>query len=64
MKFVLHIDCDNAAFEDGAYGEVARILGEAAIQIEQQGRLGSASGGTLRDLNGNRVGGWWVEVAA
>lgn len=50
MRFVLEIDCDNAAFEgDQRYCEVHRILQE----IDP-----SEGPPTLRDINGNRVGEW------
>lgn len=60
MRFMLEIDCDNAAFgstdltADGISernAEVARILREAADRIE-----GGALAVKLRDVNGNTVG--------
>lgn len=53
-KFRLHLDCDNAAFEDAPGEEIARILREAADRIES----GDLPGGftNLRDMNGNAVG--------
>ncbi len=42
---------DNAAFEDGAATESARILREIAKRIE-----GGDLAGPVRDLNGNTVG--------
>lgn len=60
MKFLLEIDCDNAAFEFGGQGEVARILKEASLSLQNRGcledmaRFGSTI--VLRDYNGNNVG--------
>ena len=48
MRFNLTIDCDNAAFEEDAAGEVARIVAEY-FQGEPDNR-------PLFDVNGNRVG--------
>lgn len=51
MIFCLHIDTDNAAFEDDRGAEIARILREAAGHVES---------GTMQrrchDINGNTVG--------
>ena len=57
MKFKLEIDCDNAAFEDDAAGEVMRILNDLAERIP------IVIGRTLNlyDVNGNSVGRAWVE---
>jgi hypothetical protein len=49
--FTLTIECDNAAFENDPLGEVARILREAAYQLDQ-----GQDGFKLRDINGNTVG--------
>jgi hypothetical protein len=50
-KFRVEIDTFNAAFEDGAHQEVARILREIADRVEQ-----GSDGGPVRDINGNTVG--------
>jgi len=66
MKFRLEFDMDNAAFDDnevGANQETARILKALASKIALQGdnlRLGDDEG-PLYDINGNRIGVWWVE---
>jgi hypothetical protein len=49
--FRLRIDTKNAAFEGRTLAELARLLREAAQDLERGYR-----GGTLRDLNGNTVG--------
>ena len=49
-KFTLEIRCDNAAFVGDPQAEIARILRDAANAVETQAH------GTLRDVNGNRVG--------
>lgn len=51
MKFTLEINCNNAAFEDGATFEIARILRELADDLDA-----GHSTTVLRDANGNRVG--------
>jgi hypothetical protein len=58
MKFVLQIDCDNAAFEEyGKHNEVARIIEKIATSLVAF----HADHGTPRDLNGNTVGDWKFE---
>lgn len=55
MKFLLHIECDNAAFEDDPLTEVARIL---RTEADKMARFwdGNEWDDTLLDLNGNKVG--------
>ena len=51
--FKLDIKTENAAFEDDQCGvEIARILREIADKFDR----GEPSAGTVRDVNGNRVG--------
>jgi hypothetical protein len=57
--FTLTITTDNAAFEEDARGEVARILRTAAAAIEA-GR----DTARLRDANGNTVGSFDLDVRA
>jgi hypothetical protein len=56
MKFKLHLDCGNAAFDDGANGtaETARILRELAGRIEGHGTFADVL--RIYDINGNHVG--------
>lgn len=54
--FTVTIDTDNAAFEDGAGIEVARILRDIAEQVEDARPENSTI--SVFDVNGNRVGGW------
>lgn len=50
--FKLEIDTGNAAFEDEGKGyEIARILRDIAAKVEN-----GADSGSVRDLNGNKVG--------
>jgi len=51
MIFKLSIECDNAAFEEDLFGEVGRILRQAAQKMERHDIPG-----TLFDSNGNSVG--------
>lgn len=57
VKFKLELSSGNAAFQDDALGEVSRILCEIAGQIDS-GR----DHGSCRDINGNAVGKWWIDV--
>lgn len=50
-KFILEIDCDSEAFDDG-YTELTKLLIQAANHV-QDGRFSWQ----LTDTNGNRVGG-------
>lgn len=54
MKFTLEIECDNAAFEDDATVEIARILRQLAESVPNL--AGTYGFIPLRDINGNRVG--------
>jgi hypothetical protein len=47
----LEIETTNAAFDDP--NEVPRLLREVATKIEA-----GKDGGIIRDVNGNKVGGW------
>lgn len=49
MDITITINCDNAAFEDDAHGEVASIL----LEWIESGELSNRK---LRDANGNTVG--------
>lgn len=55
--FTLEIETDNAAFGDNnLLIETARILRDAANKVEQ-----GEHPGTLRDVNGNKVGAYQFE---
>lgn len=60
MKLVIEIDCNHAAFEDGAFEECWDILTRWAQNKghEQFQRLKdvNSTATTLRDYNGNTVG--------
>lgn len=53
--FKLTIKTANAAFEDSASTEVARILRDLAEYLDSSG---APDEGTVRDTNGNTVGSW------
>lgn len=61
MKFLLEIDCDNAAFLNDDYSapangqELARILRDLADKVEDFDDV-SDFDRVLYDVNGNRVG--------
>jgi len=55
MRFVLTMDCGNAAFDDEMRDvEIARILRETATKIEEGDSL--VPSWSLYDINGNNVG--------
>ena len=51
--FTLSIETENEAFTNGDGEEIARILKEVASQVENGKEFG-----TLKDINGNKVGNW------
>ena len=55
--FTLMIETENAAFSDNVAEEVAMILG----QVRQHLRRGDIEG-RCRDVNGNTVGSWKLEI--
>lgn len=56
-RFVLSMECDNAAFAEGEReAEVARILRRTAQRLEDLEVAIGNGGGSLLDVNGNRVG--------
>ncbi len=57
MRFIVEIDCDNAAFEDDPACEVANILRKVVRAVEKDG----SQGGRLRDSNGNTCGSYKYE---
>jgi hypothetical protein len=61
MQFKLEIDCGNAAFEDDAAAEIARILADLANRLQhEQMQAGNRVHveHSVRDVNGNRCGNW------
>lgn len=57
MRFILEIQCDNAAFgpeKGGPEEEVTRILNKVAARLYD-------GDGRAYDVNGNRVGSWRFE---
>jgi hypothetical protein len=51
------IDTSNAAFDDDACeSELSRILSTIAPRV-----AAGEDGGTLRDVNGNTIGGWTTD---
>lgn len=57
MRFVVTIECDNAAFEDDPSCEVANILRKVVRAVEKDG----SQGGRLADSNGNTCGSYKYE---
>lgn len=56
LNFKLQIACDNAAFEDDASAEIARILRDVANRVERGECRDYDKFLSLRDVNGNPVG--------
>lgn len=59
MRVTIKIDCDNAAFGDDPRPELARILRALADTADSHGA--AELNGSVRDVNGNRVGAVEVE---
>ena len=60
MKFVISIDCDNAAFDPCNGAEVAKILEDLADGLGTND-LSPGDDSVIWDSNGNNVGYWRVE---
>ncbi len=61
MILTIRIQCDNDAFSDGEGGsEIARIVRRFADEVDGQDMDG-LTGDNLRDINGNKVGGWDIQ---
>ena len=61
MNITIKINCDNAAFEDYASLEVARILLDLANRVEDRPNFSPGTSLPVRDINGNVVGIFEVE---
>lgn len=62
MKITIEINCDNAAFEDDAGGEIARILNSIASEAQEfYHPTNNRMCPVVRDINGNKVGTVTVE---
>lgn len=59
-EFVLTVNLDNAAFEDGRGAEISRLLKKLATKLEWND-LKKVDGGKIMDSNGNSVGAWEVK---
>jgi hypothetical protein len=57
MDVTIRINCDNAAFEDDPYSEIARMLQTLAWRIESKSNLVlSGDSIPIKDSSGNKVG--------
>jgi hypothetical protein len=54
--FKLEFETDNAAFETDTTAEVSHVLREIAGRIKQADATANEIIGTIRDVNGNRIG--------
>jgi hypothetical protein len=54
MEFEMHVDMDNAAFENYPEDELGRILAKVAKDVYK------STSGTVRDINGNTVCKWVI----
>lgn len=57
IEMQLEIKSGNEAFSDSPQGEIARLLRHTANKIES-----GVEEGKLMDVNGNKVGMWWVDI--
>ena len=57
MRFIVEIQCDNAAFADDPTPEVLRLLQQVCKRLEQDGE----NRGGLVDVNGNSCGSYKYE---
>lgn len=57
MKFLMSVDCDNAAFTEGGLPDELGSIIEGVAEKIRHGQ----NAGNLRDSNGNRVGAFSVE---
>ena len=55
VRFILTFDMNSEAFDTASEQEVKRILLEVAQKVEQ-----GVARTIIRDVNGNKVGGWEV----
>lgn len=55
LHFRMTVHVDNAAFQDSAADELARILRQTADRVERFG-----TGGKVMDINGNSCGSWKI----
>lgn len=54
MRIKIEFETDNAAFADGnAHMEIARIFADISDGIDKSNTVGS-----IRDINGNKIGKW------
>lgn len=57
MGFRFEIQTGNAAFTDQPGFEIARLLRQAAENVEA-----GALSAQVADINGNTVGSWWLDT--
>jgi hypothetical protein len=55
MRFDMHFDMDNAAFEDAPHMEIKTIF-DGIVELVRM----NVEEGTIFDSNGNKVGEWGV----
>jgi predicted TPR repeat methyltransferase len=58
MKFVLTVDIGNDAMRYA--GDLSELLAHVARKLDSGGPLEPCHTQTVRDFNGNRVGGWKI----
>lgn len=57
IEMELKIKSSNSAFTDNPQEEIARLLRHTANRIES-----GVEEGKLMDVNGNKVGEWWMDI--
>jgi len=61
MNFNVNIQSGNQSMVDMPHAEVIRMLRNIQEQLESYSDMNEVSG-TLRDINGNKVGSWKLEA--
>lgn len=61
MFLTIHVDCDDAAFEDDPVAEIARVLDQVVATLRSQGTE-TGSTAKLLDTNGKTVGDFVLNV--
>ena len=64
MKITITFDTGDAACQDNLRGEVERIIGtvsKGVLEAIEADEHAAEDYGSIRDSNGNRIGGWILE---
>ena len=64
MQLSITIDVDNADFEDDPHGAIISAVSPATYGAGKALAEGRTDMGSLKDSNGNRIGGWVLSEGA